>query len=64
LQSDKKSIYDGRNNTYTFENNGERQTLLQLKGEGAVVESSNKVLMMSEKGFFEIGKRWCIIYIA
>jgi hypothetical protein len=55
-QSNKREIFDGRNNTYTFENNGERHTLLPLKDEGAATNISNQILMMSEEEFLKQGK--------
>jgi hypothetical protein len=52
-QYDQREIYDGRKNTYTFEKNGERHTLLPLKDEGATTKINNQVLMMSEKEFLK-----------
>jgi hypothetical protein len=61
-QSDQREIYDGRNNTYNFEKNGERHTLLPLKDESATVDISNQVLMMGEKEFLKQGKE-DVVYI-
>jgi hypothetical protein len=50
---DQREIYDGRNNIYTFERNGERHTLLPLKDEGTTTYINNQVLMMSDKEFLK-----------
>ena len=42
-QYDRKAMHDGRNNLYTFEKDGEKNTLLPLKGENTIEESSSKV---------------------
>jgi hypothetical protein len=52
-QSNQRTIYDGRNNTYTFEKNGVRHTLLPLKDKCAIEEINNQVLMMSVKEFLK-----------
>jgi hypothetical protein len=48
-QYDRKEIHDGRRNTYTFEKDGEKHTLLPLKDEGATEEVNPKVLLISGK---------------
>ena len=52
-QYDKKEMHDGRNNTYTFEKDGEKHTFLPLKDEGATKEVSPKVLLVSGKEFLQ-----------
>ena len=46
---DNNSVHDGRNSTYTFEKDGEKHTLIQIKDEGVVIEDNSKVLMVSGK---------------
>ena len=50
-QFDRKAIHDGRCNTYTFEKDEHKHTLIPLKDENVVEEVSPKVLMVSGKEF-------------
>ena len=50
-QYDIKEIHYGMNNTYTFEKDGEKNTLLPLKDEGVIEENNLKVLLVSGKEF-------------
>jgi len=56
-QFDRKSIHDGRRNTYTLEKNGVKHTLLPLKDEADKRTAGNSVMLMNGKELFqEVGK--------
>ena len=48
---DRKVIYDGMENTFTFEKDGRRHTLLPLKDEKLEEQGSPKVLLVGGKQF-------------
>ena len=48
-QFDRKAIHDGRRNTYTFEKDGNKHTLLPLKAEADEEAPGNNIMLMSAK---------------
>lgn len=52
-QYDINVAYNGRENTFTFEKEGRRHTLIPLKDERAEEQTSPKVLLFTEKEFLK-----------
>lgn len=50
-QFDRKVIYNGKYNTFTFEKDGRRHTLLPLKNENPKGQVSEKVLLVGGNEF-------------
>ena len=48
---DRSVSYDGRNNTYTYEKDGKKHTLIHLKEEHIEEQISTKVLLIIRKEF-------------
>jgi hypothetical protein len=56
-QRDRKSIHDGRRNTYSLEKYGQRHLLLPLQDEGVKEEASRSVLLISGKELLQQVKK-------
>ena len=57
-QYNRKTIHDGRKNTYSFEKDGNKHVLFPLQDEGAKEEASPSVLLISWKELLqEVNKR-------
>ena len=50
-QFDRNTIHDGKKNTYTFEKDGRKHTLIPMKDEESIKHVSPKMLMVSGKEF-------------
>ena len=50
---DKGAIHDGKINTYNFEMDGERHTIIPFKDEGMTTKINNPLLILNAKEFLE-----------
>ena len=71
-QYDKNVMYNGRDNTFTFEKDGRKHTIIHMKDEQTEVQSSSKILLVKEKEFLKhiqyeevsfviVGKPWVVL---
>ena len=56
-QFERNVAYDGRENTYTFEKNGRKHTLITLEVENIEEMASPKSLLISGENFFHMNDR-------
>jgi hypothetical protein len=57
MEYDRKSIHDGRRNTYSLEKDGNKHVLFPLQDEGAKEEVGPSVLLMSGKELLQEVKK-------